>query len=520
VPLDHTDSSNKIFVEVASVQKYLHRTSFFCSSEIKETLSIYNKLQTHAHSFDEKVLLASHAAARGFKDSSAFFTEFNNTTAVLVDEVKDTSTTATSQTKSFFFQKKEHDIQIYSVETLAKGTFGEVNKLTNIVDKTQLAMKRAISFEVTFFQHEVDVRKIFNSSPHLQETAKDIGTLTYLSTDKVEKRPSSIIGRVTQWISSALIPKGSCIRVFSAQEHNQFTLETLYEGDYKHKPLPKNSAGFAQEFMQGLQGLQAMHERNIVHNDIKTANILYDKDGILIADHGCDTIMDDPLWMIKTSGCMNKIPLGADRGEQSRLLQQARALYDTKTVLTELTTTPGSTLIKNYQQKQEQLDKREQDLDALLGKEGKSGKDFSIYMPKLDQIHDELESVQRCLELLNFIGPFPSTEQIEKEMNDCKEAYTKLTKQIDSYQLGFTYAERLGKFLGIQVGTKFPDEYITELETKLQDPTLSPDMQNLLSIVVGMCNPDLGERLSIEQALTKLQAITEPPEPKGPLAGG
>jgi serine/threonine-protein kinase CLA4 len=71
--------------------------------------------------------------------------------------------------------------------------------------------------------------------------------------------------------------------VFMILDHMNGCITDLLESDTKY---PENVCKYI--LFETLKGLNFLHERHIVHRDIKSDNILFDKDArIMLADFGC-----------------------------------------------------------------------------------------------------------------------------------------------------------------------------------------------------------------------------------------
>ncbi|PVG04134.1 Pkinase-domain-containing protein [Serendipita vermifera] len=148
---------------------------------------------------------------------------------------------------------------------LGEGTFGEVHQARRLKDSSQhgirdLALKRIIM--------------------HSEKEGMPITALREIKILKALNHPNIV--KVLDIVVTPRTPKdaGSVYMVFPYMDHD---LAGLLEN-----PEVKLSPSHVKAYMkQLLEGLEYMHSNNVVHRDIKAANILINNEGILqIADFG------------------------------------------------------------------------------------------------------------------------------------------------------------------------------------------------------------------------------------------
>lgn len=158
-----------------------------------------------------------------------------------------------------------------SITQIGQGTFGKVFRAINKKTKQQVAMKK------------ID----FHNRPDFPKTSlREIIILQKLKTEQVQAHPGAVnnvelveVARDIKAVQQEQVARPGIFLVFEFCEHD---LCGLLSSGFEFELSEKKSI-----MKQLLLGLKCLHDNNIWHRDIKTANILVTEKGILkIADFG------------------------------------------------------------------------------------------------------------------------------------------------------------------------------------------------------------------------------------------
>ncbi|CAD8126510.1 unnamed protein product [Paramecium sonneborni] len=158
------------------------------------------------------------------------------------------------------------------IKEIGKGAFGQVFQAKNIVTNEVVAIKCIARSKLS--DHGGIVGQLINSEV---EVLKQIN--------------NQHVVRIVQYLESV----NQCYIVLEYCNSGDF--EQLWQS--RNKRIPENEA--INYMKQVLAGMQALHEKNILHRDLKLANILIHNSTLKIADLGFSKQLSDPNQQEKLS---------------------------------------------------------------------------------------------------------------------------------------------------------------------------------------------------------------------------